>query len=382
MKPALQIPPLSLYVHFPWCIEKCPYCDFNSHPLREALPQQDYVDRLIVDLDGERPRLEGRPIRSIFFGGGTPSLFAPESFDRLLDAIRRRAVVADDAEITLEANPGAVDRRHFAGYRAAGINRLSIGAQSFDPLQLRALGRIHGPADIDAAVEAAHDAGFERINLDLMHGLPGQSPAAAVADLDAAIARGVDHVSWYQLTIEAKTTFARRPPRLPDEETLAAIEAGGFARLHAAGFQRYEVSAFARPGQASRHNLNYWQFGDYVGIGAGAHGKWTDPAAARIERIAKPAQPRRYLATTPYVPSETREIVEADRAGEFMLNALRLLDGVPAGSFEPRTGVPLANVMPALSRLRARELLVADPGRIATTETGLRYLDSVVAEFL
>jgi putative oxygen-independent coproporphyrinogen III oxidase len=381
-KPAgrMQTPPLSLYVHFPWCIQKCPYCDFNSHPLGDELPQQAYVQRLIEDLGGEKHRAYGRVVESIYFGGGTPSLFSPAAFSRLIGAIRELMPLAHNVEITVEANPGALDQRHFDGYLAAGVNRLSIGAQSFAPRQLRALGCIQGTDDIHRAVAAARAAGFRRINLDLMHGLPGQNAAGASADLRAAFAAGVDHISWYQLTIEPKTTFARQPPALPDEETLAEIESAGLSLLASGGFRRYEVSAFARPGQEARHNINYWRFGDYIGIGAGAHGKWSDPATGRILRTTKPAQPRLYLSAADTDLRIERPIQAAELPAEFMLNVLRLTEGVPSELFARRTGLPFAQITPTVNRLVDRQLL--QPGRLALTPTGLRFLDSVVAEFL
>jgi putative oxygen-independent coproporphyrinogen III oxidase len=375
----METPPLSIYIHFPWCVRKCPYCDFNSHPLKEDLPQEAYVAQLLADLDHELPRIVERPIRSVFFGGGTPSLFAPSAFARIIGVLRQRAELLADAEVTVEANPGALDRHSFDGYLSAGINRISIGAQSFAAHQLKALGRIHGPDDILAAIDAARAAGFRRVNLDLMHGLPGQLPADAASDLRAACEAGVDHVSWYQLTIEPKTTFARRPPALPGEDVLVQIEDDGLGLLAAAGYRRYEVSAFAKPGQEARHNVNYWTFGDYLGIGAGAHGKWTDPADGRILRTAKPAQPRLYLSTPAEALRAERALTTADLPGEFMLNALRLLDGVPHALFTRRTGLSYSHVAEPVTRLVERRLM--RPDRLALTADGLRFLDSVVAEF-
>jgi putative oxygen-independent coproporphyrinogen III oxidase len=376
----MTLPPLSLYVHFPWCIQKCPYCDFNSHPLRGDLPQHAYVDRLIEDLECELPQMALRPIESVFFGGGTPSLFEPAALSRLLAALRARATLAEDVEVTLEANPGAVDRRHFDGYLAAGINRLSIGAQSFAPQQLHTLGRIHGPDDIGRAVSAARAAGFKRINLDIMHGLPGQRVADAVADLEAALALGIDHLSWYQLTIEPKTQFARQPPVLPADDTLADIEEQGLALLAAAGLARYEVSAFAHPGQQARHNVNYWRFGDYIGLGAGAHGKRTDPAVRSVLRTAKPAQPRLYMDGPAARLRTERAVTANELPGEFALNALRLVDGVAYALFEQRTGQPLNRIAGIVNNQVERGLL--RPDRFALTPLGLRFLDSAVAEYL
>ena len=268
------LPPLSLYVHIPWCVRKCPYCDFNSHAQRGELPERAYVDALLRDLDAELQHIRPqRALVSIFIGGGTPSLFSPSAIARLINGIVARIPLAPHAEITLEANPGTVDEAHFQGFREAGVNRLSIGVQSFDASMLQRLGRIHDPAQAEAAIAIAQATGFERINVDLMHGLPTQTAAGAALDLQTALATGVTHVSWYQLTIEANTVFHNAPPQLPDEDTLAQIEDAGMSALHTAGFERYEVSAWSARDAASVHNLNYWQFGDYIGVGAGAHGK-------------------------------------------------------------------------------------------------------------
>ncbi len=376
--------PTALYVHFPWCVHKCPYCDFNSHPRKGDVPEDAYVDALLDDLDADIATFGERTVATMFFGGGTPSLFGPAAIARLMKGLRARIDLAQDIEITLEANPGAVDRLHFDGYLAAGVNRISIGGQSFSRRALAALGRIHGPEDTHSAIRAARAAGFARINLDLMHGLPGQTVADANDDIEAALAAGVDHISWYQLTIEAKTEFARRPPTLPGELTLADIEDDGLVRLHRAGFQRYEVSAFAGAGQQCRHNVNYWRFGDYLGIGAGAHGKITDPVSGRVVRTAKTAQPRRYLAVSDTSCATSRRldtVVSSDALpGEFMLNALRLIDGVEFETFTDRTGLPFDVIESRVERLVAQGLLRDD--RLAVTPTGLRFLDSVVAEFL
>jgi oxygen-independent coproporphyrinogen-3 oxidase len=370
---------LSLYVHFPWCVRKCPYCDFNSHPIAGDIPETRYVDRLLEDLERDVAWAGRREVQTIFLGGGTPSLFGPGAIGRLLEGVRRATGLAADAEVTLEANPGAVDRDHFAGYRQAGVNRLSIGAQSFDPAMLQALGRIHGAEDTAAAVDAAQRAGFVTINLDVMHGLPRQRVAGAVHDLERSLALGPTHVSWYQLTLEPKTPFAANPPPLPEEAELAAIEAAGFDVLASAGLERYEISAFSKPGAQARHNLNYWQFGDYLGIGAGAHGKITF-ADDRIVRTVKPLQPRRYLAAEVGELRTVAEVAPEARIGEFMLNALRLIDGVPSSLFEMRTGVGLEALEPRRTRLIERGLMRED--RIGLTPFGLTHLDTVVSEFL
>ena len=373
------LPPLSLYVHFPWCVRKCPYCDFNSHPAKGPIPEHEYVAQMLRDFDNDKALTARRTIDTIFIGGGTPSLISGRAIAVLLDGIRARSRVAGDAEVTLEANPGAVDEANFIEYRRAGVNRLSIGAQSFDDRHLRALGRIHEPQDIERAFAAAIRAGFERVNLDLMHGLPGQSARSARRDLSRAIALGASHVSWYQLTIEPRTEFALRPPTLPDEDTLADIEAAGFELLEAAGFERYEVSAFAQAGERAGHNVNYWTFGDYVGIGAGAHGKVTLDTQ-HVVRTTKPLAPSRYLNTDARGLREHASVARDALPGEFMLNALRLIDGVEPSLFEARTGCSLDLVEPIWRKQCELGLMRAD--RLAVTATGLRYLDSVVSTFL
>jgi len=376
----MELPPLSLYVHFPWCAKKCPYCDFNSHPAKEPLPEADYVEQLLRDLECDRLLTGDRPINTIFFGGGTPSLMSGGAVAALLTGIAERMNVAADAEITLEANPGAIDERSFAAYRDAGVNRLSIGAQSFDSAQLASLGRIHSPGDIERAIRAASAAGFVRINLDLMHGLPAQRIAGAVADLRSAIALGVTHLSWYQLTIEPRTEFALHPPPLPDDETLGAIEAAGLTLLDDAGFKRYEISAFCREGEAARHNLNYWTFGDYVGIGAGAHGKLTFPERDEVIRTSKPLAPARYLGTPAHDLRTTVSVSREARPGEFLLNALRLIDGVDEALFGARTGCAFATITSRWTQQQRRGLARED--RLGLTPLGLRHLDTVVSEFL
>ncbi len=372
-KPALAIAasrPIGLYVHFPWCVRKCPYCDFNSHPLRGSLAEADYVEALLLDLRRELERFDGRRVATVFFGGGTPSLFAPASFGRLLSA-----VPGTPAEATLEANPGAAEHGDFAAYRRAGITRVSLGAQTFDDAQLARLGRIHSAEDTRRAARALAGAGFESFNLDVMYGLPGQSVAAALADLEEAVRLGPPHISWYQLAIESKTEFAARPPPgLPTTDQAAGIEEAGVELLARHGYRRYEVSAFARDGHRCRHNLNYWRFGDYAGIGAGAHGKATTPAG--IHRTAKPAPPRLYLRGD---PATVLAVPPAERAAEFMMNALRLVDGVAARRFVEGTGLPWATVQATVAELESWGLV--RPGRLALTPRGLRQLDAVVARF-
>lgn len=376
-------PPLTLYVHLPWCVKKCPYCDFNSHALRGDLPVDPYLAALDDDLQLELPDVWGRPLEAIFIGGGTPSLFPPEAIARLLSNVRAYFNPAPDIEVTLEANPGTLEAERFAGFRDAGVNRLSIGVQSFDDAMLATLGRIHDAAAARAAVEAALAAGFDGVNVDLMYALPGQTTAQAMADLDTAIALGPAHLSWYQLTLEPNTVFWSRPPTLPDEDAQAAIEDAGFARLAAAGFDRYEVSAWARGGAARcRHNLNYWLFGDYLGIGAGAHGKITLAAQGVIERRARLRAPASYLdrAAAARV-AERRRLTAADAAFEFLLNALRLPAGFPPALFGERTGVPLTWLERTLAVAEADGLLERDVDFVRPSAHGLRFLNDLLARF-
>lgn len=374
--------PLALYVHLPWCIRKCPYCDFNSHavPGTDEPPWHDYLDALLRELDRDADTLARRGVDSVFFGGGTPSLTPPPIIDRFLRAVAALAPLTAATEITLEANPGAVDQSHLASYRAAGVNRLSIGVQSFDDRMLTRLGRIHAARHAHAAIEAATAAGFERVNVDLMHGLPGQAAADAETDLRTAIESGVEHVSWYQLTIEPNTAFHRRPPDLPDEDTLHAIETAGFRRLADAGFRRYEVSAWTRL-DACRHNLAYWTFGDYLGLGAGAHGKCSDrdTGALRVRRFRNHRHPEAYMRSVePRV--ETRTLMREDLIAEFMMNALRLTDGAPRARFEAATGLSADAIDEIVNRLVSRGLMAAGSS-LRTTPLGLQFLDAVVAEF-
>lgn len=376
--------PLSLYIHIPWCVRKCPYCDFNSHEARGAVPERAYVDALLADLEQDLPRVWGRRIDSVFFGGGTPSLFSAEALDRLLSGLRARLPLRPDAEMTLEANPGTVERGHFAEFRAIGINRLSIGVQSFHDEHLARLGRIHGRRDAYAAAEAAHAAGLANFNLDLMFGLPQQTVEQGLADIADAIALQPAHLSYYQLTIEPNTAFHHSPPTLPAEEITDSLQQRAHLELTRHGYARYEVSAYAREGRHCRHNLNYWEFGDYLGIGAGAHGKLTDPASGQIQRLWKLKHPRDYLthAGTPAGVGGDGMIKEEDLPVEFLLNVLRLVDGVPAALFCERTGLLLAALEPALTQAREREWLEADPSRLQPTALGLRFLNDVLQVFM
>jgi len=378
-----SLPPLALYIHLPWCVRKCPYCDFNSHQAPGALPETEYVEALLRDLEQELPLIWGRPIVSIFIGGGTPSLFSPEALDALFSGLRARLKLLPDIEITLEANPGTVEAGKFREFRALGINRLSIGVQSFQDAQLAALGRIHGGREAIAAAEAAHAAGFSDFNLDLMHGLPGQTVESGRADVEQAIALAPSHISYYQLTLEPNTLFHARPPRLPDDELLADIEEAGQALLAQAGYLQYEVSAYAKEGFRCAHNLNYWEFGDYVGIGAGAHGKLTLPAEQRILRRARVKNPRDYqaLAGTP-AAFEEEAVKPREAAFEFMLNALRLKEGFAPHLFQERAGIPLGLVQDALQQAEAAGLIDWDVRRIAPSAHGWRYLNDLMQHFL
>ena len=391
---SLTAPPLSLYIHMPWCVKKCPYCDFNSHGLRsEPPPYADYIDHLLADLDADRAdfgaALEGRPgisrpIISVFFGGGTPSLFSPELIDRLLDGLRERLPLATDAEITLETNPGTVEHGRFDGYLAAGVNRISFGVQSFDDDKLKRLGRIHSANEAEAAVKSAQDAGYTNINLDLMYALPQQTLHGALADVERAVALKPTHISHYQLTLEPNTAFAANPPPLPDDDHAWAMQEACEARLAAAGYDQYEISAYAQPGRRCTHNLNYWQFGDYLGIGAGAHGKLSDAASGQVHRRWKTRHPRAYLeaASGPARIGGDNAVSTAELPFEYMLNALRLIDGVPLAAFTERTGLPPERIAPGLAAARQRGWLHDDPQRLHTTALGQRFLNDVIAGFL
>ncbi|MDH5245080.1 MAG: radical SAM family heme chaperone HemW [Betaproteobacteria bacterium] len=375
------LPPLALYVHIPWCLKKCPYCDFNSHEAKGDAPEAAYVDALIADLEFALPSIWGRRVVSVFIGGGTPSLFSAGAIDRLLAGVRARVPLSPDAEVTLEANPGTFEREKFSGFRAAGINRLSLGVQSFDPKHLRALGRVHDADEARRAADAALSI-FGNVNFDLMYALPRQTVAEAEADLAAALAYAPPHLSFYHLTLEPNTLFHRHPPPLPDDETAADIEDAVDATLDAAGYRHYETSAHATRGRECRHNLNYWQFGDYLGIGAGAHSKLS--FADRIVRQVRHRQPRQYLeqvaAGSPL--QEEAAVTRADVGFEFMLNALRLTDGVPATLFAERTGYPLTLVRQGLESAEARGLMQSDPTLLRPTALGRRFLNDLQTLFL
>jgi oxygen-independent coproporphyrinogen-3 oxidase len=376
-----SLPPLSLYVHFPWCVRKCPYCDFNSHEAREGIPEARYLAALIADLEQSLPRVWGRTVSSVFIGGGTPSLLSPESIDALLGAVRARLTLLPDAEVTLEANPGTVEAARFAGYRAAGVNRLSVGVQSFNPRHLAALGRIHDADEARRAVELALKH-FDNVNLDLMYALPGQTLAEACADIAAAAAFGTPHLSAYHLTLEPNTAFHRAPPPLPDADLAAQMQDAVEDALAARGYVHYEVSAFSRKGSECRHNLNYWQFGDYLGIGAGAHGKISSPEG--IVREMRQRHPQAYMeaAEDGNAVQETHAVDDADLPFEFMMNALRLAEGFPARLFAERTGLALAAIHPLLEAAVSRGLLEVSAERIAPTRRGRRFLNDLLQIFL
>ncbi len=382
----LELPPLSLYIHIPWCVKKCPYCDFNSHEAQSSLPEADYVETLCQDFNRDYAFCEGRPIQSIFIGGGTPSLFAAKSFEKLLLHIQARATLSSECEITLEANPGTAEAEKFSGYRAAGINRLSIGIQSFNDRQLQNLGRIHSANESKQAIDYARRAGFTNFNLDLMHGLPGQKEADALNDLKSVIDFEPLHISWYQLTIEPNTVFYARPPKLPSEDVLNALEEAGLALLQDSGYQRYEVSAFAKQDCHSRHNLNYWEFGDYIGIGAGAHGKITLLGAGNgtdtIVRTLKHRQPNHYLKSCINSDLKRIEIGKDDRALEFLLNALRSRYGFTESMFQARTGLSFSVIGKKVEYLIVSGLLQKQEGRISASDKGYRLLNSLLQEFL
>jgi putative oxygen-independent coproporphyrinogen III oxidase len=384
-----QLPPLALYVHMPWCVRKCPYCDFNSHVAPESIPQRQYIDALLEDLALDAGAAQGRSLVSVFFGGGTPSLFAPDEVGRFLEAARSLVPFAPDAEVTLEANPGTVEHGRFGGYRDAGINRVSVGAQTFDAAQLHTLGRIHGSDDIAKAVDEVLSAGIENFNLDLMYGLPAQTLQQALADLDAALALAPTHISHYQLTLEPGTVFYHRPPPLPDSDAIWQMQLDCQERLAERGYEHYEVSAYGRVGRRSRHNLNYWQFGDYIGVGAGAHGKLTwlasdERARLAVVRSARIKQPREFLrrASADRV-SDRFQVATADLPFEYMLNVLRLTDAFAEAEFEARTGVGFGTIESALGEAQRKRLMQpAGAGRWQVTELGQRFLNDVQSLFL
>ncbi|HKW36910.1 MAG TPA: radical SAM family heme chaperone HemW [Burkholderiales bacterium] len=376
-----QLPPLALYVHIPWCVKKCPYCDFNSHQAKGEVPEKAYVDALVSDLEQSLPEVWGRRVSSVFFGGGTPSLFSFAAIGALISAFRARLTLTPDCEITLEANPGTFEAEKFRGYRDAGVTRLSIGVQSFDPKHLRSLGRIHDDREARRAIEIARE-NFDNVNLDLMYALPGQSPGEARADVEAAVGAGVAHLSFYHLTIEPNTHFFRHPPALPDEDSSGAMQEMIDAALARSGYVHYETSAWARPGRECRHNLNYWRFGDYLGVGAGAHSKLSFPD--RVTRSVRWKQPREYLERVGEgrPVQESREVGREDLVFEFMMNALRLTEGFPVAMLAERTGLQIASAEKALRQAESRGLIVRSHERIAPSPTGRRFLNDLLQLFL
>jgi len=380
--------PLSLYIHVPWCVKKCPYCDFNSHGLKGRLPEREYVAALLADLDADlrdfEASLAGRTIETVFFGGGTPSLFAPAAIGAILDGVTARLPIAADAEVTLETNPGTVEHARFADYRQAGVNRISFGVQSFDDGALERIGRIHGAEEARRAVRSAQDDGITNINLDLMYALPGQDLAGALADVTEAVALAPRHLSHYQLTLEPNTLFAARPPKLPDDDSAWAMQEQCQSALASAGYEQYEVSAYAQGADAAcRHNLNYWRFGDYLGIGAGAHGKLTARDGA-IRRTWKQKHPERYLATAGERGRLGGDefVAAAEVPFEYMLNALRLNEGFALSSFAWRAGLPAESIAPEIERCERRGWLERERDFVRATELGRRFLNDVMAEFL
>jgi len=376
-----QLPPLALYVHIPWCVKKCPYCDFNSHQAKENVPEKAYIEALVSDLEQALAQVWGRRVSSVFFGGGTPSLFSAGAIETLISAFRARLTLTADCEVTLEANPGTFEAEKFRGYRDAGVTRLSIGIQSFNPKHLQALGRIHDDREARRAIEIAQE-NFANINLDLMYALPGQTPREALADVDAAVAAGVAHLSFYHLTIEPNTHFYRHPPALPDEDVSAGMQDAIGAALARGGYVHYETSAWARPGRECRHNLNYWRFGDYLGIGAGAHSKLS--FSDRVTRSARWKQPREYLERVAEgrPEQESREVGREDLVFEFMMNALRLTEGFPVAMLPERTGLQIALAEKPLREAEARGLIVRNHERIAPSVLGQRFLNDLLQLFL
>jgi len=378
-----QLPPLSLYIHTPWCVQKCPYCDFNSHQLKKPIPEDDYIECLLRDLEQEMPSVWGRQLSSIFIGGGTPSLFSPQSFDRLFSGVRALLPFHADMEITMEANPGTVEAEKFKGFFDAGINRISIGVQSFDNHFLQSLGRIHDGDEALRAFEIARNAGFNNINLDLMYALPNQTIAQALDDLTIATQLAPEHLSWYQLTLEPNTLFYHQPPPLPDDEAVCDIAEQGLALLSSTGYQRYEVSAYSREGQfPSAHNLNYWQFGDYLGIGAGAHGKITRADNQTITRISKRRNPKDYLNPDKSFIDTSRQIPPAEFPLEFMMNAMRLKNGIDESLFFKTTGLLLGQIEPALAQAENAGFLERTESRLRPSPNGYQFLNELLECFM
>lgn len=380
----LIAPPLSLYIHIPWCVEKCPYCDFNSHALKHAIPEQDYIAQLLLDLDSdiERFGLHNRPLHSIFIGGGTPSLFSAPAIEQLLTAVLERFEHKADIEITLEANPGTVEAEKFIGFFNGGVSRLSIGVQSFASDKLIKLGRIHDSEQAKVAANLANECGVKSFNLDLMHGLPDQTVAHALDDLKTAIRLNPSHISWYQLTIEPNTAFHSRPPKLPQDEVLWSIQDQGIALLNAAGYQQYEISAYSKPEFQCQHNLNYWQFGDYLGIGCGAHGKITDVTKQTIYRTVKIKHPKGYLDTNRKALDQLNTVSAQELPFEYMMNRLRLFSGFSLDEYQAYTGLNIETILPTLLEAKAKKLMEFDGKLWSVSKLGHRYLNDLLEMFL
>jgi len=384
MKELLRNPPLSLYVHMPWCVRKCPYCDFNSHALKDGLPARQYVDALVADLEADLPLVWGRPVQSIYFGGGTPSLFSARQIETFLAAARARLDLRPDVEITLEANPGTIEHDSFSAYAEAGINRVSLGVQSFDDRLLKAIGRIHGSSEIEQSLRSLHRSGIENFNIDLMFALPGQDFEQSRTDVEKAIEAGPSHISFYHLTIEPNTAFAQNPPGLPDEDTAWEMQQRGVELLEDNGYLQYEISAFSLGDRACRHNMNYWRYGDFLAVGAGAHGKITTPADGQVQRYAKHRHPRRYLQglATGDWRAETRPLGDEELVFEFFLNQLRLKQGVRVDDFDARTGLPWRVVEPRVQMAIDKGLLESVNGSLKPTPLGWRFVNDTQALFL
>ncbi|PCK09985.1 MAG: YggW family oxidoreductase [Alteromonadaceae bacterium] len=376
------LPPLSVYVHIPWCVRKCPYCDFNSHTSPTQLPVEAYLKCLIEDLRQDKALAQGRRVESIFFGGGTPSLFPHAAIAEIIEAIDTHIGIKTQAEITLEANPGTAEQGNFGGFKSAGINRISLGVQSFNDQRLKTLGRIHNSADVTVAWKMLEKSGIDNINIDLMHGLPGQTDEEATDDLDQALQFHPQHISWYQLTIEKNTAFYSAPPSLPDEDALINIQDQGHAYLLSKGFEQYEVSAYSLPLRKSAHNMNYWRFGDYLALGAGAHGKITQADTGLIQRYRKTRQPDDYMDKTKNYTAHNEAIAKEQLPLEFMMNAMRLTQGVQVEDFERHTGLELASISPTLNTLQNRGLIEIDQSLIKPSPTGQRFLNNLLEAFI